>query len=127
MDDSSEETKQLPPKMLQTHPAHLVAGQDTKQRYCSSMFAILSERRLRWLGHLRRMDQARIPRALLHEELAERSRIVDVHAYVTKMSAEKTKISGIDVTTWESCADDYLASQLERKYRRQRRREMGAV
>ena len=35
-----------------------------------SMFAILSERRLRWLGHVKRMSPGRIPKDLLYGELA---------------------------------------------------------
>ncbi len=41
-----------------------------------SMSAILSEKRLRWLGHVRRMGPGRIPRDLLYGELAEGSRLI---------------------------------------------------
>jgi hypothetical protein len=36
----------------------------------SSMFATLSQRRLRWLGHVCRMDDGRIPKDILYGELA---------------------------------------------------------
>ena len=39
-----------------------------------SMIGILNERRLRWLGHVRRMEPGRIPKDLLYGELAECSR-----------------------------------------------------
>ncbi|KAL0173433.1 hypothetical protein M9458_029401, partial [Cirrhinus mrigala] len=39
-----------------------------------SMSAILSEKHLRWLGHVRRMGPSRIPRDLLYSKLAEGSR-----------------------------------------------------
>ena len=33
-------------------------------------YTLLRQRRLRWLGHVRRMQDGRIPRDLLHGELA---------------------------------------------------------
>ncbi|XP_063585836.1 uncharacterized protein LOC134763209 [Penaeus indicus] len=39
-----------------------------------SMFAILSQRRLRWLGHVTRMDDGRIPKDMLFGELATGTR-----------------------------------------------------
>ena len=51
----------------------------------NSMFSILCERHLRWLGHVRRMENGRIPKDLLYGEL-KGSRSVD-HAYDLKMSA----------------------------------------
>ena len=35
-----------------------------------SMFAILTQRRLHWLGHVTRMDNGRIPKGMLFRELA---------------------------------------------------------
>ncbi|RJG15198.1 hypothetical protein D4A39_16670, partial [Alcanivorax profundi] len=40
----------------------------------SSMFATLSQRRLRWLGHVCRMDDGRIPKDILYGELATGTR-----------------------------------------------------
>ncbi|KAI2644494.1 hypothetical protein H4Q32_028042 [Labeo rohita] len=37
----------------------------------STLHAVLSERRLRWLGHVKRMDAGRIPKDLLYGELVE--------------------------------------------------------
>ena len=39
-----------------------------------SMFSLLSQRRLRWLGHTHRMDGYRVPRNLLYGQLATGSR-----------------------------------------------------
>ena len=45
-----------------------------KRAGTTSMQGILSERRLRWLGHVRRMDEGRMPKALLYGELAQGTR-----------------------------------------------------
>ena len=43
--------------------------------YCvPSIFSLLSQRRLRWLGHVYRMDAKRIPRNMLYGQLATGSR-----------------------------------------------------
>ena len=39
-----------------------------------SMFTLLRQRRLRWLGHVHRMPDGRIPKDLLYGELAAGSR-----------------------------------------------------
>ena len=39
-----------------------------------SMFALLSQRRMRWLGHVRRMSDGRIPKDILYGELEEVNR-----------------------------------------------------
>lgn len=65
------------------------------------MFAILSERRHRWLGHVRRMDKGCISKDLLYGELAEESRPVGRPRLRYKDSCkEDLKTRGIDVTTW---------------------------
>ena len=38
---------------------------------CTSMFTLLKQRRMRWLGHVVRMDDGRIPWNLLHGELVQ--------------------------------------------------------
>ena len=40
----------------------------------TSMFSLLSQCRLRWLGHVHRMDSSRLPRAVLYGELSTGSR-----------------------------------------------------
>ena len=41
---------------------------------CTSMFTLLKQRRMRWLGHVVRMDDGRISKDLLHEELVQGKR-----------------------------------------------------
>ena len=40
----------------------------------SCMFSILAKRRIRWLGHVARMEDGRIPKDMLYGELATGSR-----------------------------------------------------
>ena len=40
----------------------------------SSMYSLLSQRRLRWLGHLHRMDDGRLPKDILYGQLARGKR-----------------------------------------------------
>jgi len=42
------------------------------------MFALLSQRRLGWIGHVSRMEAGRIPKNILYGELATGTRRADV-------------------------------------------------
>lgn len=79
----------------------------------NSMLAILSERRLRWLGHVRRMDPGRIPKDLLYGELVEGTRLTGRPRLRYKDVCKKDmKLSDIDVNSWECLADDRSAWRL---------------
>ena len=72
-----------------------------------SIYTILCERRLHWLGHVKRMDPGRIPKDLLYGELVEGSR----HAGRPKLRFKDVckrdmKRCNIDSNSWESIADD---------------------
>ena len=72
-----------------------------------SIYTILCERQLCWLGHVKRMDPGRIPKDLLYGELAEGSR----HAGRPKLRFKDVckrdmKRCNIDSNSWESIADD---------------------
>ena len=41
-----------------------------------SMYTLLSQRRLRWLGHVHRMNDGRIPKDTMYGELASRKSII---------------------------------------------------
>ncbi len=75
-----------------------------------SMSAILSEKRLRWLGHIRRMGPGRIPRDLFNGELAEGSRLIGRPRLRYKDICKKDmKLSDINIGTWERRAEDRSA------------------
>ena len=72
-----------------------------------SMHGLLSQRRLRWLGHVHRMEDGRIPKSILYGELSEgqrrkgrpQMRFIDV-------CKRDFKATNIDPNTWESSAAD---------------------
>ena len=71
-----------------------------------SVFSLLSQRRLRWLGHVHRMDDGRIPKDILYGELAEGSRARGRPKLRFKDICKRDlKSAGIDVQSWESVAD----------------------
>ncbi|KAI4787141.1 hypothetical protein KUCAC02_029076 [Chaenocephalus aceratus] len=51
-----------------------------------SMFQTLKIRRLRWLGHLRRMPDGRLPKDILYSELSAGSEAEDDHCCASRMS-----------------------------------------
>ncbi|XP_071500478.1 uncharacterized protein [Diadema antillarum] len=72
-----------------------------------SMVAILRERRLRWLGHVRRMDAGRIPKDILYGELAEDTRPTGrLRLRFKDVCKRDMKQCNIDVSSWESLAED---------------------
>ena len=78
-----------------------------------SMFAILSERRLRWLGHVRRMESGRIPKDLLYGELAVGSRLAGrPRLRFRDVCNRDLKRCNISTSTWENRADDRAAWRL---------------
>lgn len=72
-----------------------------------SIFALLAQCRLRWLGHVRRMDDSRIPKDLLYGELADGARSRGGPSLRYKDSCKRDlKSAGIDLDTWESLAEN---------------------
>ena len=79
----------------------------------SSMHAALSERRLRWLGHVQRMDSGRIPKDLLYGELAEGQRSKGRPKLRFKDVVKgDLKHCSIDPNSWEGQAGDRSAWRL---------------
>ena len=72
-----------------------------------SMHLMLCQRRLRWLGHVHRMDDGRIPKDVMYGELASGRRPTGRPALRFKDVCKRDlKLTGIDPDTWESLADD---------------------
>ena len=72
-----------------------------------NMTAILCKRRLRWFGHVRRVDDSRTPKQILFGELAQgnRPRERPKLRYKETCKSSFTKC-GIDFKTWEATAND---------------------
>ena len=71
------------------------------------MHMMLCKSRLRWLGHVRRMGNGRIPKDLLYGELATGRRPVGRPALRFKDVCKRDlKLTGIDMGNWESLAAD---------------------
>ena len=72
-----------------------------------SMFTLLRQRRLRWLGHVHRMPDGRIPKDLLYGELATGSRHTGrPQLRYRDVVKRDMKAVGIDTETWENLAAD---------------------
>ena len=79
-----------------------------------SIYTILCERRLHWLGHVKRMDPGRIPKDLLYGELVEGSR----HAGRPKLRFKDVckrdmKRCNIDSNSWESILKPILETNCQ--------------
>lgn len=72
-----------------------------------SMFALLTQRRLRWLGHVSRMQDGRIPKDMLYGELATGSRPAGRPVLRYKDVCKRDlKAGGIDPARLETAAAD---------------------
>ena len=72
-----------------------------------SMYALLSQRRLRWLGHVRRMEDGRLPKDLLYSELTTGSRPVGRPRLRYKDVCKRDmRSTDINPDTWEAAAAD---------------------
>ena len=71
------------------------------------MYTLLRQRRLRWLGHVGRMDDGRIPKDLLYGELAKGKRLVGRPKLRSKDVCKRDmKSTGLNVETWETLGND---------------------
>ena len=72
-----------------------------------TIFTLLQQRRLRWLGHVRRMSDGRIPKDLLYGELDHGLRPVGRPKLRFKDTCKRDMIEiGLDVENWETLAAD---------------------
>ena len=74
------------------------------------MYTILSKRRLRWLGHVKRMDDTRIPKQMLYGEMSQgtRQRGRPKLRYKDKCKSTMMKCN-INPAEWERLAVDRSA------------------
>ena len=76
----------------------------------SSMFAMLTQRRLRWLGHVCRMDDGRIPKDVLYGELATGSRPTGRPALRYKDVCKRDlRAGGVDKADLETAFSDRVS------------------
>ena len=72
-----------------------------------SMYTLLRQRRLRWLGQVRRMDDDRIPKYILYGELALGRRTTGhPHLRCKDVCVRDMKAVDIDTMSWEGLAAD---------------------
>ena len=72
-----------------------------------SMTTLLRQRRLRWLGHVCRMDEGRIPKDILYSELATGKRTAGrPHLRFRDVCKRDLKALEIDIDNWEELAQD---------------------
>ena len=69
------------------------------------MYTLLRQRRLRWLGHVRRMEDGRIPKEILHGEFASGKRSVG-RPHLRYKDVCKRDMIALDINTesWEDVA-----------------------
>ena len=81
-----------------------------------SIYTLLRQRRLRWLGHVHRMDDGRIPKDLLYGELEEGGRDKGRPLLRYKDVCKRDlKALDIDLSSWETIAADRDAWRLTLK------------
>lgn len=72
-----------------------------------SMYTLLRQRRLRWLGHVHRMEDGRIPKDILYGELATGRRSTGCpHLRFKDVCKRDMKALAIDIKSWEELAND---------------------
>ena len=70
-----------------------------------TMYTLLRQRRLRWLGHVRRMEDGRIPKDVLYGELASGQRSIGRPQLRYKDACKRDmKALNINTNTWEDLA-----------------------
>ena len=99
---------------------HVTNNEVLQQAGMPSMPTLIRQRRLRWLGHVCRMEDGRIPKDILYSELARGKRTAGrPHLRYKDVCKGDMKALAIDTNSWEELAKDRsswrhaLASGLE--------------
>ena len=72
-----------------------------------TMYTLIRQRRLHWLGNVRRMEDGRIPKDILYGELALWRRTTGrSHLRYKDVCARDMKAVGVDTMSWEGLAAD---------------------
>ena len=86
---------------------HVTNKDVLEQAGMPSMYAMLAKRRLRWLGHVSRMEDGRIPKDVLYRELATGTRPAGRPLLRFKDVCKRDLRSGnIDPADWEVLTAD---------------------
>ena len=84
-----------------------VTNADVLSRAGLPSMYIIRQRRQRWLGHVRRMDDGRIPKYILYGELALRRKTTGrPHLRYKDVCERDMKTVYIDTMSWEDLAAD---------------------
>ena len=71
------------------------------------MTTLLRQRRLRWLGHVRRMEDGRIPKDILYSELDKGKRTTGrPHPRYNDVCKRDLKALDIEVKSWDELTED---------------------
>ena len=71
-----------------------------------SMYSLLRQPSLRWLGHIRRMCDGRIPKDILNVELAQERPICCPHLRFKDLVKRDLVDMKTNIDSWEQLADD---------------------
>ena len=87
-----------------------------------SMYSLLSPRRLRWLGHVRRTEDGRMPKDILYGQLTSGARPVGRPALRFKDACNRDmKACDINPKGWEAVAEDRVRKHAEALKRQMKR------
>ncbi|KAJ8047372.1 hypothetical protein HOLleu_06356 [Holothuria leucospilota] len=84
---------------------HVTNNKVLTQARLPSIFSLLREQRLRWLGHAHRIPDYRIPKVLLYGELASGKRTLGwPHLRYREVFKRDLQLADIDAVRWEEIA-----------------------
>ena len=116
MDDISQTKKtpvHLPHEKPPEHPGKIVANKVPNTDVFSraglpSMFTLVRQRRLHWLGYVHRMPDGRIPKYLRYVEVATGSKRTGRPQLRYREAVKRdVKAVGIAIETWENLVADW--------------------